>query len=87
MEVIVTTPDEIRAIFNDCLAGVKPISSPEPLKNEVERPISQPEAVAFLGKSRQTLTAWRRKGFISAHKLGGRIYFLKSELLAAMGKV
>lgn len=84
MDVIVTTPDEIRAIFNDCLANVNPISKPVPPDKEVERPISQPEAVEFLGKSRQTLTAWRKKGIIKAHILGGRIYFLKSELLAAM---
>jgi hypothetical protein len=84
MDVIVTTPDEIRAIFNDCLANVNPISKPAPPNKEVEQPISQAEAIVFLGKSRQTLTAWRRKGVIKAHRLGGRIYFLKSELLAAM---
>jgi hypothetical protein len=50
----------------------------------IEQPISQPEAIKFLGKSRQTLVAWRRKGVISAHRLGGRIYYLKSELLDAM---
>jgi hypothetical protein len=53
-------------------------------KQEIEQPISQPEAVRFLGKSRQTLIAWRRKGVINAHVLGGRIYYLKSELLEAM---
>lgn len=55
-----------------------------PKKQEAEKPLSQPEAIKFLGKSRQTLTSWRKKGIIDAHKLGGRIYFLKSELLAAM---
>ena len=84
MDVIVTTPDEIRAIFNDCLANAKPACNPESTAKEIERPISQPEAVVFLGKSRQTLTAWRKKGIIKAHILGGRVYFLKSELLAAM---
>jgi hypothetical protein len=52
--------------------------------NSTEQPISQLEAIKFLGKSRQTLIAWRRKGVISAHRLGGRIYYLKSELLEAM---
>jgi len=84
MDVIVTTPDEIRAIFKDCLASVNLISKPAPPDKEVERPISQLEAIEFLGKSRQTLAAWRRKGVISAHRLGGRIYYLKSELLEAM---
>ncbi|HUX55997.1 MAG TPA: helix-turn-helix domain-containing protein [Bacteroidales bacterium] len=85
MELIVTTPDEIRAIFNDCLRNANLISKPDPpKKQELERPISQPEAIEFLGKSRQTLIAWRKKGIIRGHKLSGRIYYLKSELLAAI---
>lgn len=52
--------------------------------NEVEKPISQTEAILFLGKSRQTLIAWRKKGVINAYTLGGRVYFLKSELLKAL---
>jgi len=57
-----------------------------PLKEESEKPISQPEAVIFLGKSRQTLIKWRKKGIIKGHTLGGRIFYLKSELLAALHK-
>lgn len=53
-------------------------------QTEVEKPISQEEAVKWLGKSRQTLIAWRKKGVINAHVLGGRVYFLKSELLKAL---
>ena len=52
--------------------------------SEVEQPISQPEAIKFLGKSRQTLISWRKKGVINAHVLGGRVYYLRSELLAAL---
>jgi len=60
-------------------------SKPEPPQaQEIEKPISQPEAIKFLGKSRQTLISWRKKGVISAHTLGGRVYYLKSELLAAL---
>jgi predicted DNA-binding transcriptional regulator AlpA len=71
--------------FVENLANRFLISRSEPAKNqETEQPISQPEAIEFLGKSRQTLTSWRRKGIIQAHILGGRVYFLKSELLAAM---
>lgn len=63
-------------------------SKPEPPEaKETESPISQTEAVVFLGKSRQTFHSWRKKGVIKAHILGGRVYFFKSELLAAMGKV
>lgn len=64
------------------LAGQTKVSA----KQEAERPISQPEAIVFLGKSRQTLIKWRKKGIIKSHILGGRVYFLKSELLEALNK-
>jgi hypothetical protein len=60
-------------------------SKPEPEKGrQSETPISQPEAVKFLGKSRQTFHSWRKKGIVKAHILGGRVYYFKSELLSAM---
>jgi hypothetical protein len=58
-----------------------------PPKQEAEKPISQPEAVAFLGKSRQTLIKWRKKGIIIGYVLGGRIYYKPSELVAALEKL
>lgn len=60
-------------------------SKPEPIKvQEAEQPISQNEAAKFLGKSRQTMIAWRKKGIIKGHVLSGRVFFLKSELLEAL---
>ena len=58
-----------------------------PEKEEIEKPISQSEAVEFLGKSRQTLIAWRKKGLIKGYRLGGRLYFMRSELVAAFEKL
>lgn len=58
-----------------------------PTKLETEKPISQQEAVAFLGKSRQTLIKWRKKGIIKGYCLGGRIYYKPSELVAALEKL
>jgi Helix-turn-helix domain len=72
---------------NTCLKHTPPATSSNEPYSQVEQPISQPDAVKFLGKSRQTLTAWRKKGIIKAHTLGGRVYFLKSELLQALKSV
>ena len=57
---------------------------PTPPKQETEQPISQAEASIFLGKSRQTLISWRKKGLIKAYHLGGRVYYKTSELLKAL---
>lgn len=43
--------------------------------------LTQAEACKLLSKSRQTLTEWRRKGLITAHKIGNTVYFKKSELI------
>lgn len=80
--------DELKNLISDSvrteLSKILPNPGPSPSDPGTEQPISQPDAVKFLGKSRQTLTAWRKKGIIKAHFLGGRVYFLKSELLEAL---
>lgn len=58
-----------------------------PVKQDYEKPISQPEACIFLGKSRQTLNSWRKKGYINAYRISGRIYFKPSELISALEKL
>lgn len=61
---------------------------PEPInQKEEERPFTQDEAKKFLGKSRQTLSAWRKKGYINAYRISGRIYYKPSELSAALQKL
>ncbi len=80
------TKDDLRNMVSQCmreaLSNEKPI--PVQIDQIIEQPISQPEAIKFLGKSRQTLISWRRKGIIHAHTLGGRVYYLRSELLEAV---
>lgn len=58
-----------------------------PVGSKVEQPITQAEAAEFLGKSRQTIINWRKKGIIQAYKLSGRIFFKPSELLSALQKL
>lgn len=77
--------DELKNLIEKSVSdAISRISKSAGKTNEVEQPISQPEAIRFLGKSRQTLISWRKKNIISAHKMGGRIFYLKSELLNAL---
>jgi len=72
--------DELKNLISESVRSeISRLAPLAPESNPTEQPISQPEAIKFLGKSRQTLISWRRKGVISSHKLGGRIYYLKSE--------
>lgn len=70
-------------VANRILAGQAKSTSVKP---EIEQPISQAQAIIFLGKSRQTLISWRKKGLINAYRLGGRIYYKPSELVSALEK-
>lgn len=58
-----------------------------PLPLDEERPLSQSEAIKFLGKSRQTFYTWRKKGIIISYRLAGRIYYKKAELINALEKL
>lgn len=79
------TRDDLKSILAECMREVITKDKPDPTTDQsIEQPISQPDAVLFLGKSRQTLLDWRRKGIIHAHTLGGRVYFMRSELLEAL---
>lgn len=84
MDVIVIPQEKLEAILINCMAKAQPICKPETPITEVERPISSQEAGAFLGVSRQALYTWRKRDKIRAHILEGKIYYFKSELLAAM---
>lgn len=74
---------------NDLVEFAKTIATkvieeqPEPGPEEPE-PLTPKEAERLLGRSRQTFYNWRKKGLIKGHVLGGRVYYFKSELLAAM---
>lgn len=46
--------------------------------------IKATDACEILGISKVTLLDWRKKGLIPFHKLNSRIYYKKSELLAAL---
>ncbi|MDP3446071.1 MAG: helix-turn-helix domain-containing protein [Ignavibacteria bacterium] len=77
--------DELKTLIAESVrAELSKIPKIPEQTTEVEKPISQPEAIQFLGKSRQTLITWRKRGIITGHTLGGRVYFLKSELLQAL---
>jgi hypothetical protein len=58
-----------------------------PVNIDEERPLTQQEAIKFLGKSRQTFYSWRKKGIISAYLLSGRIYYKKAELINSLQKL
>ena len=85
--LLIVKPADFR-LFAEVLAHKILMGQPKPLlPPDEERPLPQNEATKFLGKSRQTLASWRRKGIIKAYRIGGRIYYKPSELVAALQKL
>ena len=49
-----------------------------------EKLLGVDETAAMLGICRQTVHDWKRRGLLQFHRLGGKVYFKQSEVLAAL---
>ncbi|MEO1215569.1 MAG: helix-turn-helix domain-containing protein [Bacteroidota bacterium] len=67
----------IRSALNEEISEIIDHQKYEPL-------VKADEACKILGISKVTLLSWRKKGLVPFHKLNSRIYYKKSELLAAL---
>ena len=85
--LLVITRDDLIEFASKCVNHIQISQVRHPNENNEERPLSQPEAIKFLGKSRQTLIKWRKKGIIVGYRIGGRIYYKSSELISALEKL
>lgn len=66
--------------FKDEIRGM--VSKFERPANEVI--LDEADAIAFLKVSKRCLAKWRSEGVIPSKKLGGKIYYVLSELLDAI---
>ncbi len=53
-------------------------------EKESDKPMSRPEIAEYLGISKVTVTDWMKKG-LPYRRMHGRVYFIKEEVMAAMG--
>jgi phosphoribosylanthranilate isomerase len=85
-EVILTTPDQLRQIINECLAAIKP----EPLQTlNQEQPKyahSLRELADFLGCSIVTAFKLKESGKIRFQQFGRKLIFNCSEVLEDLKK-
>ncbi len=61
--------------------GNSPNQSIKPIERKL---LSESDACKLFGLTRQTFHALRKKGKITFHVLGSRIYYIESELIANM---
>ncbi|RDV16540.1 DNA-binding protein [Pontibacter diazotrophicus] len=61
-----------------------PTPSDSYLKKEDEELMRTPEVCKLFNITRKTLDVWRNEGRIPFHRVNSRVYFFRSEVLAAM---
>ena len=49
--------------------------------------LSRKDAADFLKIDLSTLWAWQNKGIVRAYSIGGRVYFLRNELISLLKEV
>lgn len=49
-----------------------------------EPPLSLQELASFLGKSRQTIYSWLKKGYLTGYRVSGSLVFDKEEVLKSL---
>lgn len=79
--LLIVRSRDLKEFADKLLANKESPSNPEQ-----EKPLSQSEAIKFLGKTRQTFVNWRKKGLVNAYTINGKLYYKKSELLDALQK-
>lgn len=80
-KIILINEAELRILIGDELKNFAPLVSN---KQENEQPINQQEICHFLNITEPTLIRWRKKGKIPFLKIGSRVLYQKSAVLAAL---
>ena len=62
------------------------IASAGPTASDGEKLLGVDETAALLGICRQTVHDWKRRGLLEYHRLGGKVYFKQSEVVAALNR-
>lgn len=80
--------EEFQAIIHQVVADVhKEFKTVEqPVQEDRFLLLSRNETAEFLKVTLVTLSDWSKRGLIKAHYLGGRVYYVKGELIRALAK-
>ena len=74
INLIITKPEDLKQLLNGWMD--------DRIKHH-SKPLSRAELAEFLDVSTVTITEWMKRG-LPHHRLYGRVYFLKEEVMAAM---
>lgn len=78
--------EEFQAIINQIVVdAINELNADkQPVKEDRYQLLSRNEAAEFLKITLVTLSDWSKRRLIKAHYLGGRVYYVKEELIRAL---
>jgi len=80
-EIILTTKEELRSIIKSAIMDVLPSATTQQQPVKDAELISQSDACKLLGITNATIISWKKQGKVKYKKLGGRVFFNKTELV------
>lgn len=89
MAIILIEPEELKDLIKSSIAeAIQSLRLTEPTEHSTgNKLLSVTEAAKILDISISTLHAYKNSGAIPFHRIGRRIYFLESEILASLKKI
>jgi excisionase family DNA binding protein len=83
-QLILTTPDDLRSIIREELGSINIERSPAQKDSEL---LKRVDVAEMFGITLTTVHSWMNSGLIPFHRISGRVFFKKSEVLQAMKQV
>jgi len=81
--ILISLPiEDLQTVIIDCVNTCLNYNKQSPTQSE--QPINTKELISFLDITEPTLIRWRKKGKIPFLKIGSRILYQKSAVLAAI---
>ncbi|MBD0831317.1 MULTISPECIES: helix-turn-helix domain-containing protein [Aestuariibaculum] len=82
------TPEELSEhISNVIEAKLKTLQLPQQNENQISDDLlTVEETLQYLKCSKQALYNWRKSGILPSYRLGNRVYYKKSDILAKLKK-
>ena len=78
------TPDELTQLISEAVDSR--LEAFTPIQDEKEELLTVEETLQFLKCSKQALWNWRKNGVLPSHRLGNRVYYLKSDIFKKLIK-
>jgi len=79
--MVLISEEELRALIREEVKHFAPLVE---IQNEEERPVTQEEICNFLNISEPTVIRWRNKKVIPFLKIGSRVLYQNTKVIAAL---